>query len=138
MSSVTLSARSAHRGSRTIAAATVALVIGLGACGGDSSDFSELAKRGKETALSNGCASCHGAKGQGGVGPAWIDLAGSDVELKDGTTVVADDAYLIRSILEPAAEEVVGFTLAMPANGMSEAQAADVVAYIKELTTDAP
>ena len=118
-------------------AVTFALAIGLSACGGGESDLSELAQRGKETALSNGCASCHGANGQGGVGPSWIDLAGSDVELEDGSTVVADDAYLIRSILEPDAEEVAGYTLAMPVNGVSEAEAADIVAYIKELTADA-
>lgn len=118
-------------------AGVAVIALGLGACGGDS-DLSEVAERGKDTALSNGCASCHGAKGQGGVGPTWVDLAGSAREMKDGTTVVADDAYLIRSILEPRVEEVEGFTLSMPVNGLSEAQAADVVAYIKELTSDAP
>lgn len=116
-------------------AAAITVWLALAACGGES-DLSEVAQRGKETALSNGCASCHGANGQGGVGPTWVDLAGSDVELEDGSTVVADDAYLIRSILDPSAEDVAGFTLAMPVNGLSEAQAADVVAYIKELTTD--
>jgi len=132
-------ARTRHaRSAAGAAAVALAIGLGLGACGGDDSSLSEVAERGKNTALSNGCASCHGANGQGGVGPTWIDLAGSDVELADGTTVVADDAYLIRSILEPDAEAVAGYTIAMPANGMSEAQAADVVAYIKELTTDAP
>ena len=115
------------------------LVLGASACGGGGdSELSELAQRGKSTANSNGCASCHGAAGQGGVGPTWIDLAGRQVELKDGTTVTADDAYLIRAILEPNAQEVAGYTLQMPTNGLSEAEAADVVAYIKELTTDAP
>lgn len=126
-----------QRSSFAVGAATLALAIGLGACG-DDSGLSEVAERGKNTALSNGCASCHGASGQGGVGPTWVDLAGSDRELKDGTTVVADEAYLIRSILEPNAEEVAGYTIAMPVNGLEEAQAADVVAYIEELTTDAP
>jgi cytochrome c oxidase subunit 2 len=121
-----------------VGTAAVAFVIGLSSCGDGTSNLSEVAQRGKDTALSNGCASCHGVEGQGGVGPTWIDLAGSDRELQDGTTVVADDAYLVRSILEPRVEEVVGYTIAMPANGMTEAQAADVVAYIKELTTDAP
>lgn len=120
------------------AAVALAFAFGLGACGDDSSALSEVAQRGKDTALANGCASCHGASGQGGVGPTWVDLAGSDVQLEDGTTVVADDAYLIRSIVEPDAEEVAGYTIAMPVNGVSDAEAADIVAYIKELTTDAP
>ena len=120
------------------AAGIAAVALVLGACGGGDGDLSELAQRGKDTAMSNGCASCHGASGQGGVGPAWIDLAGSDRELKDGTTVVADHTYLIRSILEPRAEEVAGYTLSMPVNGLTEDQAEDVVSYIEELTTDAP
>ncbi len=113
-----------------------ALAVGVGACGGSSSDLSELAQRGKETSNNNGCASCHGANGQGGVGPTWIDLAGSEVELADGSTVVADEAYLLRSILEPDAEIVAGYTLKMPVNGLSEAEAADVVSYIEELTSE--
>ncbi len=127
-----------QRSTAAVGAALVALAMALGACGGGDSGLSEVAQRGKDTALSNGCASCHGAKGQGGVGPTWIDLAGSDRELKDGTIVVADQAYLIRSILEPRAEEVAGYTIAMPVNGLDEAQAADVIAYIEELTTDEP
>jgi mono/diheme cytochrome c family protein len=116
--------------------ATLAFAIGAAGCGGGESDLSDLAQRGKSTATSNGCASCHGANGQGGVGPSWIDLAGSDVELTDGRTVVADDEYLIRAIHDPQAEEAVGYTLKMPTNGVSEAEAQDIVAYIKELTTD--
>lgn len=114
----------------------MAIAVGAASCGGDGSGLSELAQRGKSTAISNGCASCHGSNGQGGVGPSWIDLAGRDVELDDGRTVVADDAYLIRSILDPQFEEVEGYTLKMPTNGVSEAEANDIVAYIKELVTD--
>jgi cytochrome c oxidase subunit 2 len=116
--------------------ATLAVAVGAASCGGGGSDLSELAQRGKSTSTSNGCASCHGSNGQGGVGPGWIDLAGSDRELKDGRTIVADDAYLIRAILDPQAEEVEGYSLKMPTNGVSEAEAQDIIAYIKELTTD--
>ncbi len=119
-------------------AVAVAFAIVFGACGGDDGGLSEQAARGKQTSISNGCASCHGVQGQGGVGPSWVDLAGSERELEDGTTVIADDEYLIRSILEPDAEVVAGYTIAMPANGLSEEQADNIVAYIKELTTDAP
>lgn len=118
--------------------ATIALAFGASACGGDDSGLSELAQRGKTTSIANGCASCHGSEGQGGVGPTWVGLFGSERELVDGSTVVADDAYLLRSILEPSVEEVVGYTLKMPTNGVSEAEAADIVAYIKELVPDAP
>ena len=115
---------------------TVLLAVGLAGCGGGGSELSELAQRGKSTSTSNGCASCHGANGQGGVGPSWIDLAGSVRELDDGSTVVADEAYLLRSILEPEVEVVAGYAIRMPMNGLSEAEAADVVTYIQELTSD--
>jgi cytochrome c oxidase subunit 2 len=113
----------------------VMLATGIASCGGDDTNLSELGQLGKNTANANGCASCHGANGQGGVGPGWIDLAGSERELTDGTTVIADDEYLLRGILEPDAEEVVGYTVKMPTNGLSEAEAANVVIYIKELSS---
>lgn len=118
------------------ALATLMLAGGVASCGGDDSNLSELGQLGKDTANANGCASCHGANGQGGVGPGWIDLAGSPRELTDGTTVIADDDYLLRAILEPEVEVVVGYTILMPTNGLSEAEAANVVTYIKELSSD--
>ena len=33
-----------------------------------------------------GCSACHGADGQGGTGPAWDDVLGTEVTLDDGTT----------------------------------------------------
>jgi cytochrome c oxidase subunit 2 len=117
--------------------AVAAIVLFASACAGGESDLSEQAQRGQEISRGRGCAGCHGVDGQGGVGPTWIDLAGSDVELTDGTSVVADDPYLLRSILEPGAEEVAGYTIKMPSeNDLTEAEAADVVAYIKELTSE--
>ena len=118
--------------------ATGLLAFGAAACGDDSADanLSEEARRGKDISGSNGCASCHGADGQGGVGPGWIDLAGSERELVDGTVVVADDDYLLRGILEPDAEVVAGFSLALPSNGLTEDEARSIVTYIKELSSE--
>lgn len=115
------------------------LALGVAACGGDDVELSEIGQLGKNTSNANGCASCHGANGQGGVGPGWIDLAGSEreIEAEGGgtTTVVADDDYLLRAILEPDAEVVVGYTIQMPTNGLSEAEAETIVQYIKELSS---
>lgn len=116
--------------------ATLILAAGATACGGEESNLSEIGQLGKDTANANGCASCHGANGQGGVGPGWIDLAGSERELTDGTTVIADDDYLLRAILEPEAEVVVGYDILMPTNGLSEAEAATIVQYINELSSN--
>ncbi len=126
---------------RPIVAGLVSLMLAGGAAscgGGEDSSLSELGKRGKDTANANGCASCHGANGQGGVGPSWIDLAGSSRELTDGTTVVADDDYLLRAILAPEVEVVAGYSIRMPTNGLNEDEASNVIRYIKELTSDEP
>jgi cytochrome c oxidase subunit 2 len=88
---------------------------------------------GEQLSRSMGCAGCHGQDFGGGAGPEWIGLAGSDVELEDGTIVVADTAYLIRAIADPSAELVAGYTLKMPANNLTDAEIADIVAYIETL-----
>jgi cytochrome c oxidase subunit 2 len=82
---------------------------------------------------SNGCASCHGTDGQGGAGPKWVGLAGSDVTLEDGIVVVADDDYLRRAVVDPSAEIVAGYTLKMPENSLGDDEVADVIAYIHDL-----
>ena len=103
---------------------------------GGSADGSDGAAvdRGQELARTRGCAACHGADGQGGLGPAWTDLAGSTVTLEDGSTVTADDAYLTESIVDPTAKVVDGFAVTMPKTDLSDAEVADLVAYIESLT----
>ncbi len=121
-----------------IAGLIVIIAIGGAACSGGSSttggaDLSPAAQRGEQLSRSNGCAGCHGQNFEGGAGPSWIGLAGSEVKLVDGTTVVADDAYLIAAIGAPSQELVDGYTLKMPANNLSDAEIDDIVAYINTL-----
>lgn len=89
--------------------------------------------RGEQLARSNGCAGCHGPNFGGGAGPSLVGLAGSEVLLADGTTVVADRAYLTRSIADPSAELVADYNLRMPANSLSDAEIADIVSFIESL-----
>ncbi|MFV0308934.1 MAG: c-type cytochrome [Desertimonas sp.] len=118
--------------------AMTALVTGLVACGDDDTggpepSLSSVAAIGRELAQSKGCASCHGGSGQGGVGPSWIGLAGSEVQLSDGSTVIADEAYLTRAITDPNAEMVDGYTLQMPTNSLTADEVAQIVDYITAL-----
>ncbi len=116
------------------------LVILAAACGSSGTveqstpALSPLALEGRDLASTSGCASCHGANGEGSIGPAWVGLAGSDVELADGSTVTADSDYLRRSIAEPGAQSVAGFTIAMPPNTLTPEEIDAVVAYIEELS----
>lgn len=94
------------------------------------------AVNGEQLSRSKGCAGCHGQDFGGGAGPDWIGLAGSQVTLADGTTIVADTAYLTRAIADPSAELVADYTLRMPANNLSDAEIADIVAFIETLADE--
>jgi cytochrome c oxidase subunit 2 len=117
-----------------LALAALAGSLGLTACGGgDEPALSAEADRGHQLADESGCFSCHGTEGEGGIGPAWNDLAGSTVSLEDGTTVTVDEDYLHRAIVDPAAEIVAGSSVVMPDNQLSDEDAAAIVAYIIEM-----
>jgi cytochrome c oxidase subunit 2 len=119
----------------TMALAAVACGDGDGTPSGDpaSGSAATAVERGEELARSRGCAGCHGGDFGGGAGPDWIGLAGSEVTLTDGSTVVADRDYLVRAIANPSAELVDGYNLKMPANNLSDAEIDDIVAFIESL-----
>jgi cytochrome c oxidase subunit 2 len=121
---------------RPLTLSVLALVLGLGmvACGGSNDPpLPPLAAEGRDIIRSSGCSACHGSDGDGGVGPSWIGLYGTTVELEGGDTVTVDDEYLHRSITDPAADKVAGYTVVMPNNHLDDDQIAAVVAYIREL-----
>lgn len=126
-----------------LAAPALAVAVSLAACGGDSDQYAtptitgEAAQRGEQIAKDQGCTSCHTASGRRSTGPTWKDLAGSEVELQDGTTVTADDAYLTRAIVEPRAQVVKGYANIMPTTyaDLSEADVKDLVAYLRALSS---
>lgn len=107
----------------------------LGACGSnaDSVELSAAGQEGRSVVRSKGCASCHGSDGGGGVGPAFVALAGSEVPLEDGTTVVADREYLVESIVDPQAKIVAGYNLPMPRTELTDEEIDAVIDYIEEL-----
>jgi len=65
-----------------------------------------------------------------------VGLAGSDVELSDGTTVVADGEYLFESIRDPAARIVAGFSVQMPRNALTDEEIDEIVAFIGSLADE--
>ena len=71
------------------------------------------------------------------VGPSWKDLYGHEVELEDGTKVIANEAYITQSIKDPTSQIVKGFPPAMPPYAyLTDQQIADIVAYIKTLSPE--
>ncbi|HSO27536.1 MAG TPA: hypothetical protein VLS48_05660, partial [Anaerolineales bacterium] len=68
--------------------------------------------------------------------PTWQGLYEHEVELADGTTVIADDEYLVQSIVNPGAQIVAGFQNIMPANfdeQLTEEEITALVEFIKTL-----
>lgn len=93
-----------------------------------------LAAQGARLFVRVGCAGCHG--------PASSihapDLAGiyqQPVHLQDGTTVLADDAYVRDSILQPSKQVVAGYPDVMPTfrGQLREADILELTAYIRSL-----
>jgi cytochrome c oxidase subunit 2 len=90
--------------------------------------------RGAALTIQNGCRGCHTIDGSAGTGPTWFNLYGSQVQLADGTTVIADDAYIHESIVNPQAKIVAGFeSVLMPTFELTDEQIADITAFIKTL-----
>jgi mono/diheme cytochrome c family protein len=99
---------------------------GLAAGGGGRGLFTSL-----------GCQGCHSLDGSSSSGPTFKGLPGSKVELANGQTVTADDAYLLESILDPDKQIAKGYqpgvmTSVIKKGQVSEADAKKLVAFIKQ------
>ncbi len=107
--------------------------LGQGASG--DGPAGDLALAGREVAARKGCLSCHSLDGQPHIGPSWAGLYDSDVELSDGGHVLADEAYLTRSMMDPEAQVVFGYKNVMPtyAGLLEEPEVAALVEFIKGL-----
>jgi cytochrome c oxidase subunit 2 len=95
-------------------------------------------KKGRALYNSLSCSACHTLDGSGGAGPTFKHLYGSKVRLSTGKTVIADDAYLIRSIRDPDAQIVKGrpahvMTTVIRKGQVSLTDAKALVAFIKSL-----
>ncbi|MFV0524819.1 MAG: c-type cytochrome [Acidimicrobiales bacterium] len=123
------------RRATTLAVALATVAATLTACGSDDGPpLSAEGAAGRDVADNAGCSACHSTDGSTKPGPTWSGLAGSSVELADGSTVVADEAYLRQSIMDPGAQQVAGFTIVMPPNNLNPDQIDAVVSYIEELS----
>lgn len=107
----------------------------LVACGNKSvpEQANTPVQRGLALVNANACTACHALDGSRGIGPSWVGTYGSTRTFVDGASAVADDVYLRRSMLEPAAQVVEGFDSVMVPAPVTEAQVLDIIALIKEL-----
>jgi cytochrome c oxidase subunit 2 len=99
-----------------------------------------LAEQGEKLFTQNGCSTCHLLDQQGRC-PVLRGLYNKPVQLAGGQTVLADDAYLRESILEPNAKIVAGFEPNIMPNfkgQLSEENVIQLIAYIKSLSNSGP
>lgn len=99
-----------------------------------------LAEQGEKLFQQFGCSTCHLLDQQGRC-PILRGLYNKPVQLSDGRTVMADDAYIRESILDPNAKIVAGFEPNVMPNfkgQVSEENVIALIAYIKSLSPSTP
>ncbi len=94
-----------------------------------------LEQKGEKLFAQLACNTCHMNPNSAVKAPNLNGLYGSQVQLADGRTVTADDAYIRESILIPGAKVRKGYQNQMPAyqGQVSEEQIVQLIAYIKSL-----
>ncbi len=93
-----------------------------------------LAAQGERVFTNLGCVGCHRSDGAG-IGPSLNGLYNTEQRLADGSSVIADVAYLEESIRNSAAKVAEGYQPVMPAYGnqLSDDQVRQLIEYIKSL-----
>lgn len=76
---------------------------------GSPASQADLVAQGKTLFNQYRCNVCHTTTGGRAAGPTLKGLAGSQVKLEGGQTVVADAKYLRQSILDPDSQIVAGY-----------------------------
>jgi cytochrome c oxidase subunit 2 len=106
-----------------------------GVAGAPATMSSELAEIGRGVAARMACLQCHTIDGQPHIGPTWSGLYDSQVTMSDGRVLVADEAYLTRSMMEPQVDIVAGYKGIMPTyrGALQQPEVAALVEFIKAL-----
>jgi cytochrome c oxidase subunit 2 len=93
--------------------------------------------KGERLVTSNGCLGCHSLDGSAGVGPTWLGAFGSEGKLSDGSSVLVDENYLVKSIVNPNADIAASYYAnVMPqtyGDKFSEEDINNIIAFIKSL-----
>ena len=92
--------------------------------------------RGAQLFQEKGCMACHSTDGTPRVGPTLKGLFGKTVTvMTDGKerNIVADEAYLRKSILEPGTDVVKGFPPVMPPEKLTDSELDEIVKYLETL-----
>src|SRR3954452_11001125 len=97
--------------------------------------FGSFATEGQKFFASMGCPTCH-TGADNARGPNLYNLYGRMVRTSDDRTIVADEAYIRESVLNPSAKIVYGFQNIMPTfqGQLNEDEMIQLIEYVKSLT----
>ncbi len=101
----------------------------------------KLIKQGQRLIKTKGCMACHSMDGTRLVGPSFKGIWGkTETVIANGEekTIVVDEAYLRRSMLEPNVEIVKGYPPAMPPQGgiLNEQEIQAIIEFLKTLKAE--
>ncbi|MGY3453982.1 cytochrome c oxidase subunit II [Bradyrhizobium sp. USDA 4353] len=99
----------------------------------------DLAHEGAKLFVSQGCSGCH-APSSNVHAPRLAGVYGRYVQLSDGRTVKADDAYIRDSIMQPKRDVVAGYEPIMPSfkGLLDDGEIQSLTAYIRSLAEEGP
>lgn len=102
--------------------------------GGNTVQPMTMEQAGAKAFAARGCANCHGGTDSARA-PTLYGIAGKSRHMQDGSNVIADDAYLRESIVNPWNRISVGYTNTMPAYAgqIDEEEVLSLITYIKSL-----
>jgi len=103
----------------------------------ESTSGSSLAQNGERLFASLSCSACHNGRPDSR-GPSLANVYGSHLTLSNGSTALADEAYLRDSILNPSDHITQGYSPIMPTyqGQISEDGVISLVEYIKSLNSN--
>jgi cytochrome c oxidase subunit II len=106
--------------------------------GGGSDGGGSMAGNGEKLFTQLGCISCHSGA-SGARGPNLNGVYGNPVQLANGQTIVADEAYIKESVLSPTAKVVAGFQPIMPSfqGQISEEGILQIIEFVKSKSQSA-
>ena len=97
----------------------------------------DLAHEGAKLFIAQGCSGCH-ANSSSVHAPRLDGVYGRDVQLSDGRTIKADDAYIRDSMLQPKRDIVAGYEPIMPSfkGLLDDGEIQSLTAYIRSLAQE--
>lgn len=98
---------------------------------------SEESQQGFALLTQQGCTACHSLDGRRSIGPSFLGMYGREERLQDGSSVIADEAYLRESIENPGAKVVAGYDNIMLPYRFDESELAAMMAFFRDIGQEA-